>query len=164
MDTELSFPSDVKNSFLQCSGYFKDENNQEDADGNGFKKRKALFATSKTVQMISKIDLDIFNTELYLINNVEIDIQITPNDNNFVILQPWGVTDEFVFEITSLKMFVKTVDLIDGLALDVAKKLDKMPAKYALRKTMLKHLFISENRTDFNQVKYLNEFPIKSKF
>jgi hypothetical protein len=156
LDTELSFPKGVKDSFLQASGYFTDGDDQNDFTGAGYQGRKGLFATSQTVQMISKIDADLFNSELYLINNIEIDIQITPNDNNFIIMQapPTGTATagDYVFEITSLKMFVKTVDLIDGLSMDVAKRLERQPSKYALRKTMLKHMFISENRTDFNQV------------
>lgn len=156
MDTELSFPKSVKDSFLQASGYFSDGDNQDSVTGQGYVKRKELFGVSKTVQLIAKIDADLFNSELYLINNVQIDLQITPNDQAFMIMQPTvaaGETlPEYVLEITSLRLFVKTIDLIDGLALDISRKLEKTPAKYAIRRSMLKHLFISENRTDFNQV------------
>ena len=153
MDTELSFPKSVKDSFLQASGYFSDGDDQDLNTEDGYVKRKDLFALSKTVQLIAKIDADLFNSELYLINNVEVDIQITPNDQNFMILQPTvDPLPVYVLEITSLRLFVKTIDLIDGLALDISRKLEKTPAKYAVRRSMLKHLFISENRTDFNQV------------
>jgi hypothetical protein len=152
---------------LQGSGYFTDDDNQDNIAGAGYTKRKNLFALGRTVQMISKIDADLFNTELYLVNNVEIDVEITPNDNNFIILQAEqaqavapAVNPTFHFEITALKMFVKQVELIDGLALDVAKRLEKVPAKYGLRKTMMMHTFISANRTDFNQVSKFSKLRI----
>uniref|UniRef100_A0A183CH56 Transposase n=1 Tax=Globodera pallida TaxID=36090 RepID=A0A183CH56_GLOPA len=44
-------------------------------------------------------------------------------------------------------MYVKKVSLMDGLALDIARKLELKPARYAVRKTMMKSMFISQGRS-----------------
>ncbi|HJS63964.1 MAG TPA: hypothetical protein VJU13_00490 [Candidatus Nitrosocosmicus sp.] len=117
MDYELSYPIAVKDSFLTCTGYSRDGADQDSNAGAGYIKRKESFAESKTVQLIHKIDADLFNQELYLVNNVEIDIEITPHENSkFLFIQPIANLENYALEIVSCKLFVKTVDLMDGLA------------------------------------------------
>ncbi|KAL3100912.1 hypothetical protein niasHT_029333 [Heterodera trifolii] len=52
--------------------------------------------------------------------------EILPNDNDFVLIAPTG--GRYRFEIMGLKMYVKKVSLMDGLALDIARKLEIKPA------------------------------------
>jgi len=159
---ELSYPLDAKNSHLNAAGYYADDGIQMEA-GNGFDKRKDLFAESKTVQCIAKIDADIFNQPLYLINHSEVDIDILPNSNNFVLSAPPPTTGASVpayhFEILNCKLYVKKVDLMDGLALDIARRLEMEPARYAVRKSMMKSLFISEGRFEFNANLFMDQIP-----
>ena len=58
-----------------------------------------------------------------------------------------------------MRLHVKTLNLHDGLSLDIAKELEVQPAKYALRRTMLKHLLISAGDTEFNANLYIEEVP-----
>ena len=114
LDHELSYPNSVKDSFLSCVGYGRDIAGQT-AHGEGFEKRRDLFNASRIVQLIHKIDADLFNQDLYLVNNVEIDIEIMPNDNNnFTLIQPTSETSNFILEVISCKLYVKTIDLMDG--------------------------------------------------
>jgi hypothetical protein len=164
LDTELSYPISVKDSFLTCTGYRRDAADQNSTTGGGYEKRKSMFATSKTVQLMHKIDADIFNQELYLISNVEIDVEITPNETDFLIIIPERIaaaanTNNYAFEITNCRLFVKTIDLMDGLSLDIARRLDTQPARYGLRKTLLKSLFITEGRTEYTNAIYTDEVP-----
>lgn len=39
----------------------------------------------------------------------------------------------FTLEIVNISLLVKTIDLFDGLSLEIAKKLDSEPARYAIR-------------------------------
>lgn len=59
------------------------------------------------------------------------------------------IDEKYIFEITDVRLLIKTIDLMDGLSLDIARKLDTEPARYGIRKTFLKSLFISQGRTDF---------------
>jgi len=118
LDYELSYPASVKDSFLTCAGYGRDKAGQT-AHGSGFEKRRDYFDKSRIVQFMHKIDADLFNQDLYLVNNVEIDIEITPNEhNNFLLIQPTTATDKFALEIISCKLYVKTIDLMDGYVLN----------------------------------------------
>ena len=66
---------------------------------------------------------------------------------------------KYKFEIRDLRLFVKTLNLHDGLALDIARKLDIQPARYGLRRTMIKSLLISKGDTEFNANLYIEEVP-----
>ena len=74
LDTELSFPVSVKDSYLSVAGYFRDASNQNDfaSSSGGLVKRKGCFSKSKPFQTICRLNADIFNTNRFLINNCEV--------------------------------------------------------------------------------------------
>jgi len=134
---ELSFSPGAKSSHLNVAGYYGDNGLSLEA-GAGFNARKGRFGLSNIAQFMAKIDADLFNQPLYLINQCEIDIEILPNDSRFVLIAPANAagvaqTNRYKFEVVSCKIYVKKVDIMDGLALDIAKKLDIRPARYAIR-------------------------------
>nr|CAD2159608.1 unnamed protein product [Meloidogyne enterolobii] len=153
---EFSYPSTAKNSHLNSAGYYGNNELTLEA-GSGFATRKALFTSSRTAQFLSKIDADLFNQPLYLVNHCEVDIEIIPNETNFVLIGQRGT--RYHFEILNCKLYVKKVDLMDGLALDIARKLETNPARYAIRKTMMKSLFISPGRYEFNANLFMDQIP-----
>ena len=59
-DTELSYPTEVKENFLSTSAYYPDTI-QDNVSSSGFINRKNTFAESKIVQTITNLDADIFN-------------------------------------------------------------------------------------------------------
>jgi len=67
-DTELSYPIEAKNNFLNVSGYVRDEKDPDDTADKGYVGRKNMFAQSKKVQMISKLSADIFNQVFMVLN------------------------------------------------------------------------------------------------
>nr|CAD2188573.1 unnamed protein product [Meloidogyne enterolobii] len=159
---ELSYSLGAKNSHLNAAGYYYDSDTNLEG-GTAFTTSKSLFSLSKTAQFISKLDADIFNQPLYLINHCEIDVEILPNEAKFVLIAPPanGVaqTSTYQFEVVSCKLYVKKVDLMDGLSLDIARKLETKPARYAIRKTMMKPLFISQGRYEFNANLFMDQIP-----
>uniref|UniRef100_A0A914MDR4 Major sperm protein n=1 Tax=Meloidogyne incognita TaxID=6306 RepID=A0A914MDR4_MELIC len=159
---ELSYSQGAKSSHLNAAGYyFGSDINLE--SGVGYESRKRLFSNSSTAQFIAKLDADIFNQPLYLINQCEIDIEILPNEAKFVLVAPpvLGIpqTTRYYFEVLNYKLYIKKMDLMDGLALDIARKLDTKPARYAIRKTMMKPLFISMGRYEFNANLFMDQIP-----
>ncbi|KAL7075542.1 hypothetical protein ACQ4LE_005308 [Meloidogyne hapla] len=48
---------------------------------------------------------------------------------------------------------------MDGLALDITRKLDTKPARYAVRKTLMKQLFITQGRYEFNSNIFMDKIP-----
>ncbi|KAL3081937.1 hypothetical protein niasHS_011911 [Heterodera schachtii] len=67
--------------------------------------------------------------------------------------------DKYTLEVVDCRLIVKTVDLMDGLSLDIAKKLDMEPARYGIRKTLMKSLFITGGRYDFSANLFTEEVP-----
>jgi hypothetical protein len=123
LDAELSYPKSVKDTHLNVAGYYRDTINPSErgATNTGFTKRAALFNNSQTVQLISNIDADLFNQDLFLMNNVEIDIEIMPNNDSFMILQKNPATGQgdknYTLEILDCRLYVKCLELMDGLSL-----------------------------------------------
>uniref|UniRef100_A0A914LNJ7 Major sperm protein n=1 Tax=Meloidogyne incognita TaxID=6306 RepID=A0A914LNJ7_MELIC len=159
---ELSYSQGAKSSHLNAAGYYYGSDVNLES-GVGYEARKRLFSNSSTAQFIAKLDADIFNQPLYLINQCEIDIEILPNEAKFVLVAPpvLGIpqTTRYYFEVLNCKLYIKKMDLMDGLALDIARKLDTKPARYAIRKTMMKPLFISMGRYDFNANLFMDQIP-----
>ncbi|KAL3075386.1 hypothetical protein niasHT_033616 [Heterodera trifolii] len=157
---ELSYSTTAKDSHLNAAGYYRDTGGVLEV-GGGYMARRNLFAGSRTAQFMAKIDADLFNQPLYLINFCELDIEILPNDNEFVLIRPPGiaVNTRYHFEVVGLKMYVKKVSLMDGLALDIARKLELKPARYAVRKTLMKSLFISHGRFEFTSNLFMDQIP-----
>lgn len=145
-----------------------DQNSEFDT---GYQKRRDMFASGKTVQFFTKLNADIFATDLYLINAVPIDIEIHPNSSAFLIHQTEnkemrrdGATEdpqptEWRLVIESVKMYVRTVELMDGLALEIARHLERQPARYGIRKSELKSLYISQGRQELQANIFAEQVP-----
>ncbi|KAL3095259.1 hypothetical protein niasHT_020410 [Heterodera trifolii] len=154
MDTELSYPVAAKEAYFGVAGYFRDSDPTKVND-----KRKKAVEESKSFQAISKLSADIFNQDLYMISNVEIDIELALQSDDFMIHQEAANRDKYTLEVVDCRLIVKTVDLMDGLSLDIAKKLDMEPARYGIRKTLMKSLFITGGRYDFSANLFTEEVP-----
>nr|CAD2205660.1 unnamed protein product [Meloidogyne enterolobii]CAD2208760.1 unnamed protein product [Meloidogyne enterolobii] len=166
-DYELTYPQSVKNSYLSVAGYYDDGATQTypgvDSNGYGVKSRKRLFldedGNPRSAQFMAKLDVDICNQPRYLVNQCEVDIELLPNESSFLLSAPWDTAPKYHLEILACKLYVKKIELMDSLAFDIAKKLEIKPARYPLRKTSLKSLFISENRTEFNANLWMDQVP-----
>ncbi|KAF7639687.1 hypothetical protein Mgra_00001011 [Meloidogyne graminicola] len=159
-DYELTYPQGVKNSYLSAAGYYDD--GDINLKGVGFETRKSLFSSSpqNSAQFIAKLDVDICNQPRYLVNQCEVDIELLPNDSNFLLIAPNNINKiKYHLEVLACKLYVKKIELMDSLAFDISKKLEMKPARYPMRKTSLKSLFISENRTEFNANLWADQVP-----
>jgi hypothetical protein len=166
LDTEFSYPESAKDGFLSVAGYSRDSKDPDSVNDEGFKSRKNMFAKSKTVQLISKLTADIFNQNLYMISNVELDIELSVQPDDFMLQQETpaaGVqANKYTFEITDVRLMIKTLDLMDGLSLDIAKKLDTEPARYGVRKVYLVYyMHIDDFFSDIAQVILHQSGPYK---
>jgi hypothetical protein len=161
-DYMLTYPLHVKNSYLNAAGYYDDEELSQ-VTGRGLNARYQLFAGSRNAQFIAKLDLDICNQPRYIVNQCEIDLELYPNDSNFLLIaeQVPGAPPlpRYHLEVLACKMYVKKVELMDSLAFDINKKLEVSPAKYPMRKSSMRAIFITENRTEFNGSLWADQVP-----
>ena len=112
---------------------------------------------------MTRLDADLFNQDLFMINNVEIDVEIWPHNSEFLLIsalpQAPAAQPRYVLELMACKLYVKTVDLMDGLSLDIARRLNTNVARYGIRKTMLKSISLTEGRTEFSYALFTDELP-----
>nr|CAD2186090.1 unnamed protein product [Meloidogyne enterolobii] len=89
---ELSFPNNVKSNFLASIGYYKTDKHDDSIDF-GFLKRSSIFSNGKKCQFLSRLDFDLGNQELFLLNNLDVNFSIYRSKNSFA-LQKINSTDE----------------------------------------------------------------------
>ncbi|KAL3117507.1 hypothetical protein niasHT_005578 [Heterodera trifolii] len=138
LDTELSYPVAAKEAYFGVAGYFRDSDPTKVND-----KRKKAVEESKSFQTISKLSANIFNQDLYMISNVEIDIELALQSDDFMIHQEAANRDKYTIEVVDCRLI----------------KLDMEPAKYGIRKTLMKSLFITGGRYDFSANLFTEEVP-----
>jgi len=148
LTNELSFPTSAKSNFLASIGYHP-TNKHDDATDPGFLARCAQFAEGKKVQLLSRLDFDMGNQELYLLNNLDLHFTIYRAKDSFV-LQTLTTSDKNTYRlfVEDVKLFAKMVEVQPSLNMSIYKTLEKQPATYALRKTEIKSTFLTAGRTE----------------
>ncbi|KAL3093266.1 hypothetical protein niasHS_005161 [Heterodera schachtii] len=146
---ELSFPVNAKKNFLGSTGYYHTVN-QDDSTDDGFKERCKIFKGGKNAQFLSRLDFDLGNQELYLLNNLDLLFTIYKAKDVF-LLQTLKANDSTKYRLTvhDVKIYAKMVEVQPSLNMSLYKTLEKQPATYAVRKTEIKSAFISVGRYEF---------------
>lgn len=155
MTTELSFSDNVKNHFMACAGYYKTLRHDDSTD-EGFRKRCALFANGRKAQFLSRLDFDLGNQELYLLNNLDLLFTIYRAKDTFLLqclraaAGAQGGVSTYRLHLHDIKLYVKMVEVQPSLNLSIYKMLEKQPATYAVRKTEIKSCFLTAGRTEID--------------
>lgn len=156
IDYETSLSRSAKDGWGGSLGYYRDEDKLE--EGTGFDARKELFALSKKACFMAKIDADIFNQPLFLLNHCLLEIEIQPHDSDFLLTSPTtGTTYHLILE--NCRLYVRMCELHDSLALTINKRLDAAPAKYAVKKSAMKSFYISPGRNEFSANLFMDQIP-----
>lgn len=147
---ELSFPRSVKENFLASIGYYRTRSHDDSTD-EGFISRCELFKRGKKSQFLSRLDFDLGNQELYLLNNLDLLFTIYKAKDAFLIqnLSAAG-RDNFRLTVHDVKIYAKMVEVQPSLNMSIYKGLEKQPATYSVRKTEIKSTFISAGRTEMD--------------
>lgn len=149
---ELSFPKNVKNHFLGSIGYRTDKEKNDAAD-EGFRKRCKIFQSGKKAQFLSRLDFDLGNQELFLLNNLDLLFTIYRAKDSFAVhvLNP-ADTNKYRLYVHDVKLYAKMVEVQPSLNMSIYQTLEKQPATYSVRKTEVKSHYISAGRyeVDYN--------------
>ncbi|KAH7675872.1 Protein F19G12.2 [Aphelenchoides avenae] len=158
LDTELTYSGEVKKSYLSCAGWYPDGKSQ--TSGSAVESRASLLSKGEPVQFLSRLYIDLFNQERYLINGVDIEIEVTPHKSNFSLIN-LGDADAKSYRllVTSCKMYVKTLNVMDGLSVSITDKLQTTAARYPYRKAELKSTFISAGTYEVNKMMFTDNLP-----
>lgn len=149
-DNLLNFSEDAKRSSMNVFGWYNDTKGKskqytKGAQEESWKTRRALFLGGKEVEMMAPLYADVFQQSSLIPSNMEIDIQIYPQNSEYMIYAPNTakaapkVFDKVEVTITSVRLYATFYDLHPGVALEIEKKLASgEPFKYAMRRTEMK--------------------------
>ena len=125
----LNYGEDAKESFMQSGLFYKDEagqfdslglvkaiKNEEAAANSGFlKRRKVITDGSGKVELLTKIHSDIFNTDRYLINNVNVKLTLYRSNNTFCLMH--STTSEYFVKIENATLLVRKTKISPSILL-----------------------------------------------
>ncbi|KAI1690903.1 hypothetical protein Ddc_24589 [Ditylenchus destructor] len=156
---ELSYSKAVKDSELAASGYYLD-NKQDEATSPGFTARTNLASLSKKFEVMSRLDFDLANQSQYLLNNLDLHFTIYKADDDFMVQTLKENDDnEYRVHLTSMKMYVKTIDVQGSLNIAVLNRLQSSSAKYSLRKTEIRSCYLTVGRSEVTFNAFTNIIP-----
>ncbi|KAL3100351.1 hypothetical protein niasHT_029055 [Heterodera trifolii] len=156
---ELSFPVNAKKNFLGSTGYYHTERHNDETD-DGFKERCKVFKGGNSAQFLSRLDFDLGNQELYLLNNLDLLFTIYKAKDAF-LLQTLKANDDTKYRLTvhDVKIYAKMIEVQPSLNMNLYKTLEKQPATYAVRKTEIKSSYISSGRYEFKYNVFSSTIP-----
>uniref|UniRef100_A0AC34FZB4 Uncharacterized protein n=1 Tax=Panagrolaimus sp. ES5 TaxID=591445 RepID=A0AC34FZB4_9BILA len=144
---------------LELSGYFED--GLEQMSGPGFEARRALLENDSRFEAVCSLDVDIFQQNKLLLNQMIIDIEITPHNSAFTLLST--NTDpkmEYHYHLVDCKLYAKQHLLLPQLDYSIQEKLNgNAIAKYTYNRNIMKHFFISPGRYEYNAVLFNDYLP-----
>lgn len=122
MENLLSFDTNYKKTIGQTSLWIQDESgvlNTADINAdntNDVKKRKALIAGSKTIDMIGKINLGFVAQDRYLIPNSTIKLRLTRSDPAFCLVKTEAHEGSYKIKINKCDLMLHQVKVHPSIA------------------------------------------------
>lgn len=140
IETLLNYGTDAKNSHLTSSLWYDDTPSQMDTIGAanaGLKKRAELTAGGKTIELLGRLHVDLFNVQKYLINGVEMRLKLTRSRDSFCLME---LKNNHSVEIVEATLFIRRAKINPGILVAHAKALAKSTAKYPFTRVEVKTL------------------------
>ena len=153
----LNYGEDAKNTFLQAGLFYKDEAGQmenleidpEKNHNHGYRSRRDVIANGKgSVELLTRLYSDIFNSDRYLLNGVDITIKLNRNKPQFYLM----MTDDKLnisIKIKNALLFLRKAKISPQILLAHSMALEKATAKYPIKRVVVKTFTIGQNMPDF---------------
>lgn len=143
LEVLLNYGTDAKNTHLQAALYY-----------NSKKERAKWFHDSVEVETMSPLYCDLFEQEKYLLSNVDLQIELWRNSDEFLLLTPPPVTgsqsgegsstqatkkaERYKIKLKAMSLFVRKAELTKNLHLAITERLNRgAEARYALRRVKM---------------------------
>jgi len=139
---QKNYGFDAKNSHLQASLYYKENGaNVDTKDNESFKTRSLYFKDDAIVEITAPLHIDLFLQDRFLINHIEMRLELYRNLNQFLI----QCFDNVNLSIDVLKMslFLRKVEVLDSVSLAIDSVMKSVPAKYQIRRVKMTNLHVS---------------------
>ena len=151
LETLLNYGSDAKETHLQGGMYFRDQATKMDAvENEGHKNRVELSKASRHVELMCPIHSDVFNQDRFLLNNIDVRLELHRNTDKFC-LTSFAANPDVKINVISMMWYVRKVDVLKSMALGLEAQLARQPAKYPIRRVVVKTMQILGGRRDSPQ-------------
>jgi hypothetical protein len=151
MDSTLNCSTQLKDTVLQCAGYYRDESGKFDSiDNAGFRARGNMVNGGAVSDFLVPLHADCFSHDKLLPNGLQIRLELHRSSDAFVLQSP-GST-EFKAKIHNISWLVRKVQVLPSMTLALENQLSKQPARYAIRRTTLKTIHVEPGRRKVHEV------------
>lgn len=134
----LNYTDNAKKSHLTAGMWYKDDAGKMNSTANtGYLSRQKLTKTGP-VELYGHLHCDIFNTDKFMVNGVEMGIKLIKAKNEF---QLFGDGNGYV-EIIDANLFVRKVKINPSILIAHARALSVTPAKYPITRVEVKTVTI----------------------
>ncbi|XP_065203481.1 uncharacterized protein F54H12.2-like [Planococcus citri] len=134
----LNYNSDSKSTHLKNVMFYADESSKmnEHAQNDGFKKRQALIAGSKAVEMVGHLHCDLFNHDRALLNGVELRLRLISSRASFALMT--STNNEYKIQFLDAALSIRKMKLNPSILIAHSKTLEKCSAKYPITRVDVK--------------------------
>lgn len=154
----LNYGSDSKLTHLQCGLFLKDtsgfmdsikmDKSNPSAQNHGLLDRRKLIEDSNgTIELVTRLHSDIFNSDRYLINGVDMNIKLMRNSPEFYLMKDENCNVNV--KINKAILYIRKAKINSQVLLAHSLALEKATAKYPIKRVVVSSYTIPENVQDF---------------
>lgn len=146
----LNYGADAKESHLTTSLFYKDTSgNMGAVETNlGYVKRRQ-YAQNGEFDMESVIHSDIFNSNKYMLNGVQMLIKLFKSKAQFALMTAAGDEAKYVIHVTDAVLLVRKLKMSDALLIAHATTMLKHSAFYPITRVETKNITIGKDIQNF---------------
>uniref|UniRef100_A0A914XZ82 Uncharacterized protein n=1 Tax=Panagrolaimus superbus TaxID=310955 RepID=A0A914XZ82_9BILA len=142
---------------LELAGFTVDDAESQ-VQGNGFEERRKNFIENNKFHSIAHLDVDFFKQKKFLLNEITVDIELTPHDIDFILISQ--DKSAYSFGIIEYKLYVKQHHILPQLDAQIQETLKKDNlAKYPYTRNLINTHFISSGRYDYKSTLFTDYIP-----
>ena len=149
LESMLNFGMESKTTHMQAGMYYPDEAGSFNTKENqGFKERGGWCARSREFEVMGCIHSDITNQDRLMVSHMDVKVQLFRNTDDFCLMSCDNTDMGYKIEVKRLTWFVRKVDLLPSLSVGLEAQLSKTPAKYPIRRIVVKTLNMAAGARD----------------
>lgn len=167
LETLLNYDKEAKDTHLQSQLYFKDSASHMDfhdltassVSNHGLKMRFDKTKGSRVFEMMGPIHADVFAQNNVLLPGVEVRVKFHRSKDSFSLLSKTTGAD-FRLVILDAVLYVRKLTCSDTHVLSDIVTLNREPAKYKIRRTVIRNIAIPAGSQDLQRDNvFLGELP-----
>jgi len=161
----LNFDSASRATKLQTLGWSLDIEKQMDklitsnlsdptafsCENSGLLKRRSFFHSDGSIQLYVPLNIDLASQPKYLLNKLNVDINLHLNSSAFALMHADGAADEkYDFQLTKAELYLCKIELQDATRLALETVLSKYDAIYEYNEKIVRLLTLTQGQRHFS--------------